>query len=101
MYTNQELRSENAVFAGTGGISQNNRQARFLPAFRDVETGRVELARFEDGTPASMHLLVGMPDEWVAGRDENGRIVALKDAVIAGFVRDGRFYTREEAARLV
>jgi hypothetical protein len=47
-----------------------------------------------------MHLLCCLPEEWVTGRDERGQIVALKDSVIAGFVRDGTFYTREEAARL-
>ena len=100
MYTYQQLRAENATFAGTGGVSENNRTARFVPAFRDGHTGRVEVARTENGRPAPMHLLCCLPEEWVTGRDERGQIVALKDSVIAGFVRDGIFYTREEAARL-
>ena len=100
MYTNQQLQAENEAFAGTGGVSQNNHQARFLPAFRDSESGRVEVARLEDGQPASVHLLVGLPEEWVTGRDENGHIVAVRDTIVAGFVRDGVFYTREEAAVL-
>ena len=99
MYTYQRLRAENVVFAGTAGVSQNNREARFEPAFCDGETGRVELARQENGRPAPMHLLCRLPDEWVTGRDEAGRIVALQDSVIAGFVRDGTFYTREQAAQ--
>jgi hypothetical protein len=45
-----------------------------------------------------MHLLDGLPDEWVVERDAAGRVRAIKDSVIAGFVRDGRFYTREQAA---
>ncbi len=100
MYTNQRLRVENEAYAGTGGVSQNNHEARFLPAFRDKDTGRVEVARLEDGQPAPMHILSGLPDEWVTGRDEQGCIVAVRDSIIAGFVRDGVFYTREEAAVL-
>jgi hypothetical protein len=45
-----------------------------------------------------MHVISCLPDEWAAERDAAGEIVRLKDSVIAGFVRDGRFYTREEAA---
>ncbi|MEJ2088040.1 MAG: hypothetical protein P8Y69_06125 [Gammaproteobacteria bacterium] len=100
MCTYERLRAENEAFAGTAGVSQNNSQARFVPAFRDTDSGRVEIARLANGEPAPMHLLCGLPDDWVTGRDENGRIVAILDTVIAGFVRDGVFYTREEAARL-
>ena len=98
MYTYEDLREENETFAGTGGVSENNRQARFLPAFQDRLTGRVELARSESGGCASMHLLCCLPDEWVAERDAEGRIASLKDSIVAGFVRDGEFFTREEAA---
>lgn len=101
MYTYERLREENEAYAGTGGVSENNREARFRPAFRDELSGRVELARTEDGGDAPMHLLCCLPEEWVSERDDAGRIVALKVTVIAGFVRDGAFYTREEAARLL
>ena len=100
MYTYERLRIENEQFAGTGGISENNVYARFAPAFRDAETGRVELARLECGAIAPMHLLFGLPDEWVTGWDAAGQIVALRDSVVAGFVRDEVFYTRDEAAQL-
>jgi hypothetical protein len=98
MYTYERLREENETYAGTGGVSENNCSARFLPAFQDSLSGRVEQARKEDGSPAPMHLLCALPDEWVAERDASGRILALKDTIIAGFLRDGVFYTREEAA---
>ena len=98
MYTYERLREENETYAGTGGVSENNCAKRFLPAFRDELTGRVELARTAEGAQAPMHLLCCLPDEWVTRRDAQGQILALKDSVIAGFVRDGEFYTREEAA---
>ena len=33
-------------------------------------------------------------------RDAVGRVAVLKDSAIAGFVRGGRFYSREDAGRL-
>ena len=92
------LKADNAAWAGTLGVSQNNAHLRFLPAFRDERTGRVELARRPDGKLATLHLLCGLPDEWVVARDAAGEITAVSNSIEAGFVRDGRFYTREEAA---
>ncbi|MCB1686592.1 MAG: hypothetical protein R3E82_08035 [Pseudomonadales bacterium] len=99
--SDRRLHSENLAYAGTGGVSQNNGRAGFVPAFRDDATGRVEVARMENGEPATMHLLCALPDEWVCARDADGRVTALLASVVAGFVREGRFYTREEAAALV
>ena len=98
--TQKRIHLENLAFAGTGGVSPENRSCRFEPAFRDERTGRVELARYANGHPAPMHLMDGLPSEWVAARNADGRVAALKSGVIAGFVRDGRFYTREQAAAL-
>jgi len=100
MYTCRQLDAENEAFAGTAGISQNNARERFVPAFRDSRNGRVEISRLETGQPAPMHLLCGLPEDWVTGRDAEGHIVAVRESVIAGFLRDGIFYTREEAAQL-
>lgn len=96
--TTDTLRKQNLAFVGTGGVSQENRSSGFRPAFHDLATGHIALARFADGRPAPMHLLEGLPDEWAAKRDASGRICAIKESVIAGFVRDGAFYTREQAA---
>ena len=101
MYTQEQRRTENEIYAGTGGVSCNAATARFVPAFRDTATGRVEIARTADARPATMHLFCCLPDAWVAERDPAGEIVALIDTIVAGFVRDGVFYTRDEAARLV
>jgi hypothetical protein len=48
---------------------------------------------------APIHLLCGLPAEWVVSRDAAGGVSAVKPSIVAGFLRDGRFYTREEAAR--
>ena len=96
--TQRSLRQQNQAFSGTNGVSQNNRSMRFVPAFRDEETGRVELARFEDGRVAPAHLIVGLPRRWAVAFASDGAILALKPSITAGFVRDDVFFTREEAA---
>jgi hypothetical protein len=99
LMTSQRIRRENRRFRGTGGLSENNRGAGFVPAFCDQETGRTELSRLPGGLPAPMHLLGGLPEEWVVRRDARGGILAVKATVTAGFVRNGRFYSRKEAAQ--
>lgn len=99
--TANTLRRENLAFAGTNGVSANNRKRRFVPAFRDSETGRVELARFTNGKLAPAHLIVGLPAEWATAYAQDGSIMAVKDSIVAGFVRDDEFYTREEAAAAI
>lgn len=98
LFTIDDLQNENYVFAGTGGVSSGNRRQGFWPAFYDMDTGRTEISRFADGKPAPMHLLDGLPETWIVERDDFGRGMAVKTTVIAGFVRDGVFYTRAQAA---
>ena len=99
--THATLRKENQVFTGTAGVSQGNRSSGFIPSFYDAETGVVQISRFKDGLPAPIHLLEGLPDEWVSERDPSGRVASLKASVIAGFLYQNSFYTREQAANAV
>lgn len=92
------LAAENRFFAGTGGVSQENRHCGFLPGFLDQDTGVVYLSRWADGRPAPFHALDGLPNHLVLTRGLDGRVMAIKTSVIAGFVRRGCFYTREQAA---
>ena len=92
------LELQNHEYLGTGGRSQENHSFGFHPAFMDVETGTVYRSCFSDGQPAPFHLLDGLPDEVVLGRNPAGRVVEVKSSVISGFVRDRKFFTREEAA---
>ncbi|MEM7219950.1 MAG: hypothetical protein AAF515_16405 [Pseudomonadota bacterium] len=92
------LEEENRAFAGTNGVSSRNRAHRFVPAFRDTATGRVEIARFANGKPANAHVLTGLPSAWAARLGPEGEIAELLPTICAGFVRDDVFYTREEAA---
>ncbi len=100
--TKQRLERENLVFRYTGGVSQGNRCSGFTPAFRDTDSGVVYLSRSACGDLAPFHCLDGLPDELVLERDATGdHVVVVKSTVEAGFVRDGLFYTREQAADCV
>lgn len=99
--TQKQLQQQSLAFRGTGGISEENSGQGFAPAFLDTATGLVHLARFADGRLAPMHLIEGLPQDLIACRDTTGRATATVPSVIAGFVRQSRFYTREEAAAAV
>jgi hypothetical protein len=99
--TKISLALETARHRGTGGVSENNRSLGFQPAFIDRETGTVHWSRFPDGRLAPCHLLDGLPAELVRARDEHGRVTRVKSSLESGFVHDGRFYTRDEAAALL
>ena len=92
------LSQQNRRFKGTGGVSQENRSCGFVPAFFDSSTGTVYRSCFADGRPAPMHLLDGLPAELAVERSTSGRTIAVKACVQAGFMREGKFYTREQAA---
>ncbi|WP_299181159.1 hypothetical protein [uncultured Neptuniibacter sp.] len=93
------LERENEVYAGSGGISQNNRTKRFLPAFKNSLTGEVVLSRFANGTTAPFHLIDALPNTWIDQIDEQRR--ELKEHIISGFVRQGQFFNRQQAADLI
>lgn len=96
-----DLAEQNKRHAGTGGVSQGNRALGFAPAFQDQASGEVFLSRFADGSPAPFHLLDGLPGHLVTARDAAGHPQRVVDRLVAGFVRCGRFYTREQAAQFV
>lgn len=91
---------ENVEYAGTNGVSTVNQKFQFRPAFKDLETGRVEIARFRNGNIAPMHLICGLPEEWAIEHDESGSICRVKKSVEAGFVREGNYFNRDEAMAL-
>jgi len=99
--TEQELQLETQTFASAGGISANSRSSGFRPAFLDTFTQAVYLSRFADGRPAPFHLLDGLPNDVVVTHTASGKVATVKPGVISGFVLDGEFYTRDEAAQRV
>lgn len=95
------LIDENCQYAGTGGVSEGNVQAHFVPAFQDSTTGHVEISRFQDGRPAPLHLFDGLPEQWVIQRNLKGKVIEIKSSIVSGFVRMGQFFTRQEAALFI
>ena len=95
--TQQRLDLENIRYHGTGGVSQN-RSCAFWPAFMDTQTRAVYLSRFTDGRLAPFHILDGLPDELVLWRNAGERGAVVRASVVSGFIREGLFYSRDEAA---
>ena len=96
----QRLAGENTRYAGSGGVSAGNADLGFRPAFCDTQTLRVYASQFADGRAAPFHLLDGLPAEVVECRDAAGRVTRIKSTLVSGFVRMGRFFTRDEASAL-
>jgi hypothetical protein len=92
---------ERRKYQGTGGLSENNGSLGFWPAFMEQSTHCIHLSRTADGQPAPYHCLAGLPESLILARDEQGRVTAVCSDLVSGFVRDGKFYTRAEAAASV
>ena len=71
--------------------SEKNFSRRFAPAFLHRDTGHWVRAQRRNGEFTPVHCGEGLPVEWVDGGFP-------KNGVVAGFVRCGVFYTREQAA---
>ena len=96
-----QLKLQNLLYRGTGGRSEENRDLGFRPAFLDFATQRIYRSCLRNGLPARVHVLDGLPDEVVIERAACGRVVRTKPTLVAGFVRNGFFFTRRAAARAV
>lgn len=99
--TVKTLYHQNLAFSGTTGVSHANRRRGFTPGFLDRATGLIYISRKTDGSPAPIHTLDGLPEELVLSRTGSGQVAAIKGTVIAGFILDGQFYTREQAAHML
>ena len=71
----------------------------FRHAFLDFATCMIYLALDRDGDPTSFHSYDGLPDEMIVRRSVTGRVLSVKPTLIAGFERNGFFYTKAGAAR--
>jgi hypothetical protein len=98
-FTPAQLVRENVRYFGATGCCAGAAHGRFAPAFLDAETGRLLPSRFADGRLAAVHVLDGLPPDLVVERSPAGRVRDVKGGLVSGFLRDGCFYTREEAFR--
>lgn len=97
----QRLINENNYFQNTGGVSHINRQYNFLPAFLDFESGAIYISSFRNGEPAPIHIYDGLPGHLISSRNAVNKPLTIKKSVVSGFVHDNRFYTREQAMKIV
>jgi hypothetical protein len=88
--------AERNIYHSLGGAVFNNASFGFMPAFMDVNTNETHLSAYENGEPAAIHILDGLPRKWVSDWNEQGQAMALQSAVVAGFMRAGVFYTLYE-----
>lgn len=97
--TQLSLRDENVLFERTRRLDLHNDRQGFVPGFRHSATGDLAISRFADGSAAPLHVLDGLPEDWIAERDVHGHVTHTCAGLVSGFIRQGRFYTRDEAAR--
>lgn len=101
MLTSEDVIQESLVYRGTGGVSAENQAYGFRPAFLDRDTGRIHLCHAVTGDQATAHRFEDLPEECIVAHDAQGRPCAVKAALVAGFEREGYFFTREQAAQLI
>ena len=86
------------AFRGSCGESEVACRHAFVPACRNSSNGCLEIVKRGDGNPAAMHLISYLPGEWAARCDAQGNVLELIAGIEAEFVRDGKFFSRAEAA---
>lgn len=101
MLTSDDVIHESLAYRGTGGVSAENSAYGFHPAFLDRDTGLIHICRNGAGDAATSHRFDCLPEECILARDPQGRPYAVKPALVAGFEREGYFFTREQAAQLI
>ncbi len=95
------LQEENQTYAGTGGVSNCNRGAGFIPAFLDPDSDIAYPSCFANGKPAPIHIFDGLPNSLVKRSIVTGKAYALQKQLVSGFLKNEKFYTRSEVARLL
>lgn len=71
----------------------------FTPAFLNAESGDIAFAKFANGFPAPVHIVEGLPENWFKQPNKKSGKEDLKQEIVSGFIREGHFFTREEATQ--
>lgn len=100
-FTVTQLRQQSANYHGTAGSSEKTFCLGFRPAFFDRDTSEIHLCRFSDGRLANLHVMDGLPASVVTRWNPDGKPGAVKASLVAGFEKDGTFYTREDCMNLL
>ncbi|MFK8077128.1 MAG: hypothetical protein AB8B84_11115 [Granulosicoccus sp.] len=80
--------------------ASNDLFAGMQPAFKHEITGEAHLAQSSPGIPSSAYAFIGLPDEWIAERDDCGQAIALHPEILPGYWRDAQFIGLRELPSL-
>lgn len=72
----------------------------FAPAYLNLQTGAMVHSTFSNGVEAPVHLLEGLPGDWLDSPATAGSQPVLKEGIIPGYIRDQTFFTREQACAI-
>lgn len=71
----------------------------FSPAYMDMATCQVHVARDANGRRTLHHCLDGLDPSYVWARNVQGHVLVVKPTLRAGYVRGGFFYSLASTAR--
>lgn len=90
------LEKQQATYQKLSGMNISDLCVGLIPAFRDLSTDETHLSLSSDGQVSPIHLVEGLPLEWVREWDMKGYPKSLKPGIVAGFFRGEKFYTLEQ-----
>lgn len=73
----------------------------FTPAYLDASTLEIYPARDATGRHTKLHCLEGLPPDVVWSRSERGEVLVVKPTLLAGYVRQGFYFSRSATLRAV
>lgn len=90
------IAQQQGAYDQLGGAIFTDVSFGFMPAFKDLKTEEIHLSVYHSGELAVVHVLDNLPQNWVDEWGEDGHAISLKHGIIAGFMRNGDFYTLSE-----
>lgn len=87
---------QQAVYHKFNGLVFSDISFGFMPAFKNLKDQIIHLSVDQNGELSVMHLFDGLPDSWIKEKDDQGIALTLKNEIIAGFMRNAKFYTLSE-----
>ncbi len=94
--SHHQVVEQQGVYHQFNGVVFSDISFGFMPAFKNLNDQQIHLSRDQNGDLSVMHLFDGLPDLWIKEKDAQGKALALKSEIIAGFMRNAQFYTLSE-----
>jgi len=94
--THHQAVKQQGVYHQFNGLVFSDISFGFMPAFKNLKDQQIHLSVDQNGELSVMHLFDGLPECWIKEKDDQGVALTLNNDVIAGFMRNARFYTLSE-----